>query len=86
MLDLDDTHRAQLLGLTALEFLNRKAEELLSRLHKTPGELLGKNPWEEFPELISTQAEEVMRAYAAMFDVGVTAHEEDWVLLSGVRR
>ncbi len=36
--------------------------------------------------LLTAQAEEVMSAYAAMFDMGVTAREDDWVLLSGVRR
>ncbi|HET7365454.1 MAG TPA: 50S ribosomal protein L11 methyltransferase [Burkholderiales bacterium] len=36
--------------------------------------------------LLGTQAEELLRAYSAMFDMGVTGREEDWVLLSGVRR
>ena len=36
--------------------------------------------------LLASQAEEVQRAYAPMFDVGVTAREDEWVLLSGVRR
>jgi ribosomal protein L11 methyltransferase len=36
--------------------------------------------------LLASQAEEVLRAYAAMFDMGGTAGEEGWVLLSGVRR
>ena len=36
--------------------------------------------------VLASQAEEVLRAYAAQFDMGVTAREDDWVLLSGVRR
>ena len=36
--------------------------------------------------VLGPQAEEVLQAYGAMFDIGVTAREDDWVLLSGVRR
>jgi len=36
--------------------------------------------------LLASQAEEVQRAYAPMFDVSVTAREDEWVLLSGIRR
>jgi len=36
--------------------------------------------------LNTEEAEEVLQAYAAMFEIGVSAREEDWVLLSGVRR
>jgi ribosomal protein L11 methyltransferase len=36
--------------------------------------------------VLASQSEEVLRAYATLFDVGVTAREEEWVLLSGVRR
>ena len=36
--------------------------------------------------VLASQAEEVLQAYAAMFEIGVSAREEDWVLLSGVRR
>ena len=36
--------------------------------------------------LLTAQADEVLRAYVTRFDMGVTAREEDWVLLSGVRR
>ena len=35
--------------------------------------------------LLASQAEEVLRAYRPMFDMDVTAREDDWVLLSGVR-
>jgi len=35
---------------------------------------------------LASQAEEVLRAYAVLFDMRITAREEDWVLLSGVRR
>ena len=36
--------------------------------------------------VLASQADEVLRAYVALFDMGVTAREDDWVLLSGVRR
>ncbi|HYL24021.1 MAG TPA: 50S ribosomal protein L11 methyltransferase [Burkholderiales bacterium] len=36
--------------------------------------------------LLASQAEEVQRAYATTFELGITARAEDWVLLSGVRR
>lgn len=36
--------------------------------------------------VLESQAAEVLRAYAALFDMRVTAQEDDWVLLSGVRR
>jgi ribosomal protein L11 methyltransferase len=36
--------------------------------------------------LLASQAEDVQRAYATTFDMGITAREADWVLLSGVRR
>jgi ribosomal protein L11 methyltransferase len=36
--------------------------------------------------LFASQAEEVLRAYRPMFDMDVTAREDDWVLLSGVRQ
>ncbi len=36
--------------------------------------------------LLVSQAEEVLRAYATLFDMSITAREGDWVLLSGVRR
>ena len=36
--------------------------------------------------VLASQAEEVLRAYTARFDMAVTAREDDWVLLSGVRQ
>ena len=36
--------------------------------------------------LLASQAEELGRAYASTFEMSVTAREDDWVLLSGVRR
>lgn len=36
--------------------------------------------------VLGSQADEVLQAYGARFDIGVTAREDDWVLLSGVRR
>lgn len=36
--------------------------------------------------VLGSQAEEVLETYGRMFDVGVTAREDEWVLLSGVRR
>ena len=36
--------------------------------------------------LLTAQAEEIMSAYATRFEIAVTAREDDWVLLSGVRR
>jgi ribosomal protein L11 methyltransferase len=36
--------------------------------------------------LLASQADEVLRAYGGMFEMGLTAREDQWVLLSGVRR
>ena len=36
--------------------------------------------------ILASQAEEVRQAYAEMFDIDVTAREDEWVLLSGARR
>jgi ribosomal protein L11 methyltransferase len=36
--------------------------------------------------VLASQAEEVLRAYAGQFDMRLTAREDDWVLLSGVRQ
>jgi ribosomal protein L11 methyltransferase len=36
--------------------------------------------------VLDSQAEEVMAAYAASFDMAVRAREDDWVLLEGMRR
>ena len=35
--------------------------------------------------ILDAQADEVRAAYAAMFIMGETAHDEGWALLSGVR-
>ena len=36
--------------------------------------------------VLASQAEEVLCAYATKFNMGLTAREDDWVLLCGVRR
>jgi len=36
--------------------------------------------------LLASQAEAVLRAYATMFDMAITARADDWVLLAGARR
>jgi ribosomal protein L11 methyltransferase len=36
--------------------------------------------------LLASQADEVLRAYGGMFEMGLTAREDQWVLLSGLRR
>lgn len=39
-----------------ITYLNRKAEELLSPVKEKGGELVGKNLWDEFPDLVGTEA------------------------------
>jgi ribosomal protein L11 methyltransferase len=36
--------------------------------------------------VLASQADEVLGAYAAQFEMAVTGREDDWVLLSGVRQ
>ncbi|HEY6186793.1 MAG TPA: GAF domain-containing protein [Pyrinomonadaceae bacterium] len=52
-------------GEWRITFLNHRAAELMPRLHKSPQELIGKNIWEEFPDLVGTKAyEQYHRAVA----------------------
>jgi PAS domain S-box-containing protein len=51
-------------------YVNRQAAQVVSRLHKTPGALIGQNIWEELPELVGTKAhEEYHRAVAEQVTV-----------------
>lgn len=46
-------------------YLNHRAAQLMPRLHRNPQELIGKNIWEQFPDLVGTKAyEEYHRAVA----------------------
>lgn len=51
-------------GFTAFDdhwrfiYLNKRAEELLSRLGKTAGKILGKELWKEFPELRGSKVDQ----------------------------
>ena len=46
-------------------YINRQAAQLISRLQKNPGELVGKNIWEELPDLVGSKPyEEYHRALA----------------------
>ncbi|HEX8338858.1 MAG TPA: PAS domain S-box protein, partial [Pyrinomonadaceae bacterium] len=54
-------------------YINRQAARLISRLQKDPGELVGKNVWEELPDLVGSKPyEEYHRAVAEQ----VTTHFE----------
>lgn len=45
-------------------YVNRTGEKILSGLQKNPGEFIGKNFWEEFPDLIGTEVEKQFRRAA----------------------
>src|SRR5205823_6794022 len=68
--------------LVVANILARPLIELAPRLagHAEPGAAIA------LSGLLASQADEVVSAYATMFDMGVTAREDGWVLLSGVRR
>jgi anti-anti-sigma regulatory factor len=52
-------------GEWRITFLNQRAAQLMPRLQKSPRELVGRNIWEEFPDLVGTKAyEEYHRALA----------------------
>jgi PAS domain S-box-containing protein len=51
-------------------YINRQAAQLISRLQKDPGELIGRNIWEELPDLVGSKAyEEYHRAMAEQVTV-----------------
>src|SRR5207237_6522539 len=68
--------------LVVANILARPLIELAPRLagHAEPGAAIA------LSGLLASQADEVLRAYTTTFDLAVTAREDDWVLLSGVRR
>ncbi|HLL75817.1 MAG TPA: PAS domain S-box protein [Pyrinomonadaceae bacterium] len=58
-----------------LTYLNRQAAQLIARLDREPEELIGKNTWEEFPDLVGTHVyNEYHRAVAEQVTVSFEMH------------
>ncbi len=56
-------------------YVNRQAAQLVSRMEKDPHELIGKNIWEEFPDLVgSTVYDDYHRALAEQMVVALEFH------------
>ncbi len=60
-------------------YLNRRAEQLLPQLEKNPRELLGKNLWDEFPDMVGSQTyREYQRAVAEQVPVSFEVYYQPY--------